>query len=268
MTFAGQLGARPGSHVFHANIPDDRLEIDATANQFDALFNEVISDTAHLLVSVTGDPGGIAVHSHRRTTGDVAVWATHADVDTSGHLEDLDALEVWGLDFLDDSDRISLEGDPGGASVFECTLGVVPTCTAHPIVTTGTIAGLVAGLLGTSAPIPETLIDLDALMWREGGDDATAGFNDDALLFSLRPIDTILNGGEVFVWDIGAGTFGFLTQGGHVWDTAHADGHVLSTMGHRNVDALEAVATVPLPASTALVGAGLLALGWSRRRTA
>jgi hypothetical protein len=275
------LGNTADSDDFSESFPTNirQGEIDATANLEDALFDAVISNTAAMLVSVTGDPGGVAVFSHHIdgvTHG--AVWALQTDVDSSGHIEDLDALEVWGPDFIDDSNRISLLGDPFGVAIWDCVLPAVPGgCTPTPGATTAAIAAAIAALDPAYLPLLDLIdeIDLDALMYSEGSpiDDL-----DDRILFSLRPVEiadpaggppfVILDGGEVFVWTIGAPAAAFLVHGGDIWDTAHC---VLCEFGDENVDALEAVAfqkdiPLPVPGTLALLGIVVLSLGRRIRR--
>jgi hypothetical protein len=199
----------------------------------------VVANQSALLVSATGDP--VAPIRAESITGGISVWATAAQVDHHG-VTDLDALEVWGGELLDDSTRFSLEGDPTFVAVWAYDSGLD---TSVPLITSGQIAAAI----GQPNLLPQ--IDLDALMM--GGEQ---------LLFSIRPIDGFFDGGEIWSWD-GIGLAAFLSHGGHLWDTAN---DVTVLLGAENVDALEAVSAVPEPSSLSLtLFAALGALALRRR---
>ncbi len=229
-------------------IPDPGREVDALAGSSDALFFEVNNNRSALLLSSTGDP--IAPILSHSITGGIGVWATIGQVDAAGPNDkgvvDLDALEVWGGEGLDDSFQFSLEGDPGFISIWTYN-GV----TSVPFVTTGQIAGA----LGDADLLP--LIDLDALM---------VGPNFSSILFSIRPTsDGQFDGGEIWFWDL-VNPATFLVHGGVTWDTAN---NVTALLGSENVDALEAVSAVPEPSSIVLAAFGILSLiacRWRRKR--
>lgn len=222
---------------------------DAIACQKDALFQAVIFNSAALLISVTGDSPQNSVW-YEDIFGGTGVWATKAQIDAVFGVQDLDGLEVWGPDALDDSDRFSILGDPGQWSVY----------TFSPMI--GGFSGYISKLTIANAighPELEPALDLDALMTLDDGDDYFEP--DDFILFSIRPIGPF-DGGEVWVLNGGGAPATFLSHGGHLWDTAF---DVKGTFGvqNENVDALEAVAT-PEPATLTLLAISLAAFGLTR----
>jgi hypothetical protein len=215
-------------------------EVDAMAHPGDALFDSVVANMSALLVSVEGDPGAIGVWSHS-ITGVAAVWATHADI-THHPIDDLDGLEVWGPEGAPDAFRYSLLGDATGVAIYDHPSGAAIATTAE-----------ICGSIGLSE------CDLDALMM--GGS---------TIMFSVRPVLSpsgalIYDGGEIWTYTLGSFVpAAFLVHGGVVWDTAH---DVTSLFGAENIDALEAVSTIPEPATLLLFGSGILVVArFARRR--
>jgi hypothetical protein len=276
--------------------PGDAHETDAHANRGDALFDEVVADTAALIFSVEFDPdltvepvaavGGAAIG---RT------WAPAASIEGMCGAADIDAVELWGDDGppgSDDATRFSRFGDPfdpvlppvGGRTSIHAHPGAVPLCA------TAALAASIGALYGaTPAQLAdlEAGIDLDAMMVdgdpeQSTGDTPSPGTAPTKLIWSVRPIAVAadpgggnpapisLDGGEIFVGDCLGGPAVFLTHGGHVWDTPFP---VMATFGlvSENVNALEAVANgpkVPTLGPVALVGltAAMGGLAWLRLR--
>lgn len=256
-------------------------QVDGMAAQADALHGEVIADASALLFSVGGAGYGLPLTPLNSTVfvepiaaaggaGAAGVWAPPAVIDRVRPPEELDALEVWGEQGVDDALRYSLYGDPFWAPT--------PTAPAKKVAVwsyTGTgdtphtfTSDLATAMdlqfgFGGAGPVYSHLVetmDVDAIMV----------FGSE-VLFSIAPIDVpgptggplfSFDGGEIFVYTPGGAT-SFLVHGGHIWDTAFP---VATTFGLplENIDALEAVSFVPEPGSAALLALG--ALGLIRRR--
>ncbi len=200
-------------------------EIDGIANNQDTLFNSVKANTSALLFSVEND-GNIYSESVTHTPG---VWATPPVINSMHPPKDVDGLQVWD----GATNQYSLLGDPGGVSVYNDLGGAM--------ITTADIATAIG------QPNLVSNIDLDALM-----------INGNNLLFSIAPVAGVFDGGEIWSWD-GVNPATYLNHGGHVWDTAHCVACDLG-LASENINALEAVSAVPVPAAIWLFGSGLLGL--------
>lgn len=273
--------------------PEER-QVDALANVDDALFQEVINDAAHLLFSVDSIGGtapgfdeGANVFYEKRITGGFGVWADQSlatpdgaagsEVDVGAPIFDLDGLEVWGPEppdlnvpdppFIGDANRYSLGAgvlaDPLGVSVWDIAGGIPAT----PLWLQGEIAVIISIASG---------INIDAFNPEEINLDGMMTFADEKIMFTIDPMKDstgapLFDGGEIFVGTrtggVGGGVLGgsFLFHGGHLWDTAFP---VMGTFGllSENINALEAVSTVPEPASLVLASLALLSLTAIRRR--
>ncbi len=235
-------------------------EVDAIANCGDALYHAVINDQASLLWSTGGDPQ-IYYEKPHRCPGN-GVWATALQINASTydgtglpHLDDVDGLEVWGPEMVDDANRYSLAGDPLGVAVYAYAGGVSTTWLTDAIIQ--------GALKDLSIDLVLDDIDLDAMMTWDA-DCGTDPFDlaTDSIMFSLAPVGP-LDGGEIFVYDaLGAR---YLYHGCHLWDTAwQVEGYAGGLS--ENVNALEAVSTPePVTLIGLMMGAGSLA-GYIRRR--
>lgn len=214
-----------------------RSEIDALANGGDAYFQEVVNNTAALLVSIQADAPGVPIQAENES-GVISTWATTVEVNGApGALDDLDALEVWGADGISDTTQYSVFGDAGGVAIFNLD--------GSTFATSADIASMI-GLPSTDG------LDLDALM-----------VNGSRIMFSIRPVAGF-DGGEIWVGDLSTGAASFLDHGGHLWDTAFDVGAATGCL-NENVDALEATALVPEPASMTAMVLGAAAM--LRRRS-
>ena len=263
-------------------------QVDALGNKFDALFNSVIADRSALLFSVgnvvPSGPGDAHIYFEAATAyGPPAtpsgIWAAPVpDIDTMSPVRDVDALEVWGEDTIDDSDHYSIYGDPfvdfGAASfkvaVWEYAPGGHSSSPAFLTTDLAMSIDLQFGGPGDGvfwSHLVE-LMDVDAMM-----------VQGDRLLFSIAPVTVFdafgpglhydFDGGEIFVYHGAGAATDFLDHGGHLWDTAF---DVVGTFGHlgvmsENINALEAVSVVPEPGAIVLFAVATLGLAvWRRRR--
>lgn len=222
-------------------------QLDALANEFDALFDAVRQNTTNLLLSFQGDFGERSIYAID-PTGNISVWATNDTIKSPPpNAFDLDALEIWGPDQVADGNMFSLEADvlPDGSS----SASVVKRMGDGSVqVKYSRLA--IANAIGR--PDLEGVIDLDALM-----------VNGDSLLFSIQSIAGF-DGGEIWDWS-GSGPANFLSFGGKTWNTDFNLQSYFSDQGFaintENIDAMEA-ASVPGPLPVLAVSA---AFGWSRR---
>ncbi len=242
------------------------MEVDGLAAPGDALFQAVRDNHAALLFSVETDPNIM----FERETGLPAsppgfgVWATALDIDAMNPPLDTDALEIWGDDNKDDSERYSIAGDPflvgtGKVAVWNFTPLVGPS--APHTLTTDLAAAMdlqFAGI-GVGGPYWSQLVelmDVDAIMMF--GPQVT---------FSIRPITinvgtvapllVTFDGGEIFEYDGPGIPTRFLDHGGHLWDTAF-DVRGAFLVNNENIDALEAASGVPEPSCVALLLLGIV----------
>jgi hypothetical protein len=242
-----------GSRVAEGDTED--REVDALANFQDALFDAVIHDKSYLLFSTDGDPN-IYYEAPCCCPG-FGVWAAPPQIDQVAP-DDVDGLEVWGPEGVDDANRYSLEYDPFPAVPNRVSVWAYAGGMSTPYITAAQIAGAI------SRPDLADTIDLDAMMTFDmAGDDVFVP--GDMIMFSIDPIGGF-DGGEIWVWD-GIKPAQFLRHGCHVWDTSF---QVQATFGtaSENIDALEAAST-PEPTSMLLFGLGLAGLSgyvFHRRR--
>jgi hypothetical protein len=261
--YSGSRLAYPGADI--------DIEVDGLAAGFDALFGDVKNDKAALLFSVQNDPDIL----YERATGFPAapagfgIWAKATDIDAMNPPLDTDALEVWGDDNFDDSERYSLAGDPfvqfpAAARKVAVWGYATPAGPSSPHTFTSDLAASIDMQFGFDGTGPYfgqlvELMDVDAIM--------VLG---EQLIFSIQPIvvpgtPIAFDGGEIFEYDGPGLPTRYLNHGGHEWSTAF---DVMGTFNllSENVDALEAVAQfVPEPCSAMLLMVGLAALFGCRR---
>jgi len=274
-----------GSRVAYPDVIQDR-QVDGLAAGVDALFQSLRDDQTALLFSVNSPLGfSDQVYYVRPTslpnaTPGFGVWATAADVDAMNQQMDVDGLELWGPDQIDDSNRYSLADDPftdyvvlnesHRVAIWE--YDSTSHLSIHHTLTEDLAAAIDRqyggpGVGGELYSQLYELMDVDAIMTLQ-----------DKVTFSIAPLtlrpfslDPLLplpdfDGGEIFEYDGPGSTTRFLHQGGYVWDTAL---DVVNTFGvpSENIDALEAVSQyVPEPGSFALMLVGLVAACGCRRQ--
>jgi hypothetical protein len=247
------LGGVRDVYNYSSNFSSTRAQPDALANADDALFDAVRANNTYVLLSMQGDLNRKSVFAIS-PSGKISLWANNHTVwnpappdgtGTGPAAFDLDALEVWGPELIVDANRFSLEGDvwpdgTGSASVLRLDNSMQFTRED------------IAGAIGR--PDLADRIDLDALM-----------VNGDDLLFSIKPITGIFDGGEIWDWS-GTGLATFLDFGGREWSTQHNVKDYFRSQGfdlsNENIDALEAASKVPGPLPIFGLGA---AFGFSRR---
>jgi hypothetical protein len=186
----------------------DGVDVDALANCADFLFHSVIANDAALLFSVTGPGIGGEDIDYETTGGAIGNWADPAPITGGGlypidqhGVTDLDGLEVWGGELVDDANRFSQYLDVGGVAVHAYSPG---PHVSTPYITTVMLEGALGLPAGSG-------VDLDALMnWDMLCDDIFS--TGDSILFSVAPLPGFFTGGEVWVWTFGSPAV-FLSHG-------------------------------------------------------
>jgi hypothetical protein len=215
------------------------LQVDALANPRDALFDEVVSNTADLVISPGPDPftSDLAdqpsdIAAFRETPGGFGffVWANADLAEEPLMLGEVDALELWSsaVGGNDDASYFSYAGDGDGISVFSNPL--------TPYLTRAQVHQAAASLGYAGA---EGTVDLDALMVQDV-DPVGEWSVGDQVLFSLRAAAN-WDGGEI-VWlqfTAAAPAALFLNHGGHLWNTAFPVGERFQA-ATEELDAIEA----------------------------
>lgn len=193
-----------------------------------------------------------------------------------------------------DANRFSLDIDAlSGVSVwaYDIPSGFVAPFISHADIVSA-VETLFLGPDGRFDDETRRRVDVDGTMVRDIGDDSPTsplwGAGDE-LLFTIDPIldgtalsptggpiaAPLIDGGEIMhLVNTGGGSFtiGFLSHGGHLWDTAF---DVSTTFGYEfeDVDALEAVGTLtgdtdintPEPSTVVLCGLAVALVGFGRR---
>ena len=243
-----------------SGLPQD--QVDAIANNRDTLFFPAVNNQSAILFStrvgsnIPGQgadggaenpqvpEGGCTVGDpicFERLDGSIATWATWTQVDQFGGTN-LDALEIWGPEGVDNANLFSLFDDFSNG----CSVWGMAAPGSQCLIPQSDIAALFPSLR------PEQ-VDIDALM-----------VSGNWLMFSLWPVAGTAEdvGDSVWVWQIGTSAANPLNHGGHLW--------INGWLG-LNVDALEAASTPELDAAAGSGGLGLLAgtlalMGERRRR--
>jgi uncharacterized protein (TIGR03382 family) len=181
---------------------------------------------------------------------------------------DLDGLEIWGGDNLDDSDRYSLADDPftfdtvvpmEGRKVAIWQYNSGAHTSVHHTLTTDLAASIdmLLGGIGEGGIYWGQLVelmDVDAMMTFG----AKVTFSIEQLTINLPGGGMFdFDGGEIFEYDGPGLPARYLEQGGYTWNTAL---DIMGTFGvpSEDIDGLEAAST-PEPGSFALALFGLIA---------
>jgi len=301
------LGGVADTFDYSGSRPNDSDgQVDALANAADALFWPVYHDEVPLLFSIEqNECSPLHAPSSREslyyeTPGWCPpvparnVWAQPCQVDQHAGCQinpyDLDGVEVWGPTAPDepmndeitgglggpgndDANRYSLVGDPvdPNTGLRVSVWAYNPqTNTSAPWVGEAALQQAVEGLFGeelTEGQADE--FDLDAMMTWDFINPGTLDPGVDAILFSLRPISPVIDGGEIIFWDFAAPAQ-YLNHGGHLWDRLYdvaIDPHDLESPGNWNFDAnVDAIEAIPEPATLGLLCIGGLVLLARRRR--
>lgn len=275
-----------------ANIRDKYfLDLDGTRNQvLNPEDNQYYRDTVALVVSLQKKDGYTGTDGYQNNiyasrsalrNGGAELWADwKKNINaTPGALVDLDGLELYGPDGTDDANMYSLLNDPalGGqerVSVFRYH----PERTENQSVAylnTQTLLNAVikdGGAKPTWSQEDAAKFDVDGLMVWDVNDDDQFG-DGDQVLFSIRPIEGLFDGGEIWLYKGGEDAAKFLVHGKYedgtprVWNTEHeVSMHFFGDQLHgENIDALEAL--VPEPSSlTLLILGGLTGVALLLRR--
>jgi hypothetical protein len=257
-------------------------QVDALGNGGDYLYDEVTTNFAPLLFSVspgTHSPALEAAHIYyENTDGSGGVWATPGQINSTpvgttgapAPLSDVDGLEIWGGT---DTSHYSLTGDAinGLTSVYSTTGG----SSATTYIDQPTINSALQGLLNMGGGhIPDLHglhIDVDAMMLSDQFGTQETFDHGDRILFSVAPLEdslmaTIFDGGEIFELIGGSSSATYLSHGGHLWDTAF---DVAGTFGlmSENINALEAASVaIPEPSTYILLGMTMCCVAYQRNK--
>lgn len=284
-----------------ANIRDKYfLDLDGTRqavrNPYDPQDTTDYHDTVSLALSLQKSPLGpnngyqnniYAARSAFRGGGHElwADWHTNVNKNLTVN-DDLDGLEMWGPTYADDANMYSLQDDldPGDGQGRVSVYRFYPNPSTQPEIAgvsvpylrTNVLLGAVikqgGGTVTWGGANDPNKFDLDGLMVWDVADDNQFGPGDQ-IIFSVRPIDGLFDGGEIWLYKFNAPQATFLTQGlnddgsPRVWDTNNEVSKFLfgDNLHGENIDALEALA--PEPSTLVLLATAAVAfVCWRRRR--
>ena len=259
----GPGGGNPTGHI--AFEEDD--QVDALGNIRDKYFLDMIADRVPLLVSFD-QVADVHVSRSSLFAGAAGVWAAASLINSNtGALDDLDGLEVWGPDDSDDADMYSRVGDlatdvsGNRVSVYRFD---PTTSQSVPYLLTQTLLGVVVDDTDEFVDwyaFDPLLFDLDAMIiWDVSADNefgiGDGVYGDDMIIFSVKAIGGLFDGGEIWTYTFGDAKAQFLNHGGMVWNSANdVAGHF--TVATDEINALEAL---PEPVTLSLIGIGGLVL--------
>lgn len=253
--------------------PLDPDQVDALANEQDYLFQNMLNNTATMIVSLDTEN----FLRYRTPTGVANIWATGLQIrgaNNNGPPTEVDAVELWGGPGSPpqhdgsgsfDANHYSYIGD----AVIPVPPGNVPAISIfHYDPNTNVSKSYIdhdplRNQLNLSFGWSLESIDVDALMVDDIAGDTLWGTGD-TIIFSLRPVNAgpiFLDGGELFVWQNGL-PIQYLVHGGITWDTLNPVG-LLFNSNSENIDALEGI--IPEPNAAILILAGMAMVGCRRR---
>jgi hypothetical protein len=234
-------------------------EVDELANSRDMYFKDLVANRVSLVCSFTGynkiyyhRPSHRINDYHETPSG---IWAGSDQINKANPTE-IDGLELWGPEGTPDANIYSQEAD---TNVDGQKVSILKyndeTGESIPYVYTSLIASHVINDAGNLVNPNVSLVDLDGLMLWDVNDDNSFG-SGDQILFSLKPISGLFDGGEIWLYTYGAEKAEFLNMGGHIWNT---DNNVQEVFGVTSED-ITALEALPEPATLVLLILGGLAL--------
>ncbi len=233
------------------------FQVDEIANCRDKYMLDLIADRVSLVYSIEND-ANLFYHHSSILDKKAGVWATPEQVNSTAIPQDIDGIELWGPADRPDANMYSREGDVGSVAVFKFD---EDTRQSSAFLTTKVLFDHIIldnGELAKNHGLTEEQLDLDGLVVWDSYDDGQFG-SQDIVMFSIKPVGDLFDGGEIWTYTYGDATAHFLYQGGVYWNKEHDVRAELNlpSSASENIDGLEAL---PEPATLSLLILGSLAL--------